>query len=476
MAWKDPTGRDPYEYLEGFNNHFSISHPSAPNALPTLGHNPQHGPYGLYTEQLSGTAFTAPRHLNQRTWLYRIRPSVCHTPFSPHRSPPPHFLSSFTNLTDTRLCPTPTQLRWDPFPSSATSTWLSSLSTIAGAGEAQTKHGLAIHVYGFGTDMLHEAFYNSDGDLLLLPVQGTLDIQTEFGKLWVPPGEVCIIPRGMKFSVHRGDLKSNSSGQWTGYILESFSALHFTLPDLGPIGANGLANPRDFKYPVPWYEDVDYPLTAPDGATTVPHFTLHNKFLGSLYTATQPHSPFDVLSFNGNYLPYKYLLTAFSPVGSISHDHPDPSIFTVLSLPNPATPGTSLADLVLFPPRWLVARHTFRPPYFHRNVMSEFMINVYGEYDAKDAGKGGFVPGGASLHGMNVAHGPDKKSWEKETSRKNDEPVFVGQGSMAVMFETSLQLVTTKWAVEGCGVRQVGYNEVWEGFEPLWRMMKPEGA
>lgn len=345
--------------------------------------------------------------------------------------------------------------------------WVEGLRTVAGAGETQTKTGLAIHVYGFGRDMVDEGFYNSDGDMLVVPVVGTLDVVTEFGRLWVPPGEICVVPRGIKFSVNRG----GGEGGCRGYVLETFSALHFTLPDLGPIGANGLANPQDFKYPVPWFEDRDYPTS--DGGA--PYFTITNKFLGRMYRATQAHTPYDVVAYNGNYLPYKYALSAFSPVGSISHDHPDPSIFTVLTLPNPATPGTALADFVLFPPRWLVAEDTFRPPYFHRNVMTEFMVNIKGEYDAKDAGKGGFVPGGASLHSMNAAHGPDRATYEKEVGRPPG-PVKVGEGSLAVMFETSLQLVTTRWAMEGCGKRQLGYSEVWEGFDVPWRREKPEGA
>ncbi|RPB22514.1 Homogentisate 1,2-dioxygenase [Terfezia boudieri ATCC MYA-4762] len=475
MCWKDPAGSDPYEYQVGFNNHFSVTHPSAPGALPTRGNNPQKAPYGLYTEQLSGTAFTVPRHLSQRTWLYRIRPSVSHTPFKP--VPHPHIISSFTNLDDSRLYPTPTQLRWDPFDlDDEKANWVEGLQTVAGAGETQTKMGLAIHVYGFGRDMVDESFYNSDGDMLIVPVVGTLDIVTEFGKLWVPPGEICVLPRGIKFSVKRGPLVETNcrdmpSG-WKGYILETFSALHFTLPDLGPIGANGLANPQDFKYPVPWFEDKDYGASTPSRSS---HFTIINKFLGKIYHATQNHSPYNVVAYNGNYLPYKYPLSEFSPVGSISHDHPDPSIFTVLSLPNPATPGTALADFVLFPPRWLVAERTFRPPYFHRNVMTEFMVNIKGEYDAKDAGQGGFVPGGASLHSMNAAHGPDRATYEKELARQ-DGPKKVGDGSLAIMFETSLQLVPTKWAVEGCGKRQMAYSEVWEGFEVSWRKEKPEGA
>lgn len=335
---------------------------------------------------------------------------------------------------------------------------MQSLRTIAGAGEPQMKTGLAIHSYVFDVDMhTQTSFYNSDGDLLLLPITGVLDVVTEFGKMMVGPGDVCVLPRGVKFSVSRfGD---TSSAAATGYVLETFSALHFTLPDLGPIGANGLANPRDFKYPTAWIDSTTSPSSS---STSSGSFTLINKFLGRGFVAKQDTSPYDVPAWHGNYLPYKYSLHDFSPVGSVGFDHPDPSIFTVLSLPNPATPGTALADLVVFPPRWLVAESTFRPPYFHRNVMSEFMINVLGEYDGKEGG--GFGRGAASLHGMNAAHGPDKVTFDKETRERPEGPKKVGEGSLAVMFESSAQLVTTRWAVEG-GERQRGYHEVWSGFE-----------
>ncbi|KAK6353122.1 hypothetical protein TWF696_005112 [Orbilia brochopaga] len=477
MVWRDPDNQDPNLYHEGFGNH--VCSEAVAGALPQLGNNPQKCAYGLYAEQLSGTAFTVERAHNQRTWLYRIRPSVEHDRFT--RLNHPYLISDFSPASQD-IHVTPTQLRWDPFdvPSShsvtdaasgtdatnekfsddsahassisaASQDFVDSLRTVAGSGQPQTKHGLAIHIYGFNKPMTRKSFYNSDGDLLLLPQLGRLSIRTEFGSMHVAPGEICVIGRGMKFSIT--ELPDGEEKGCRGYILETFCAGHWELPDLGPIGANGLANHRDFKYPVAQYEDVDE------------EWEVVNKFMGGLFSARQGHCPYDVVAYHGNYLPYMYSLHKFSPVGSIGFDHPDPSIFTVLTMKNHATPGTALADFVLFPPRWLVAENTFRPPWFHRNVMSEFMVNVAGEYDAK---AGGFVPGGASLHNCNTAHGPDKESFEK-ASNADLKPQKVGEGSLAIMFESSLQLATTGWAVRESGKVQEGYNAVWQDFVPYFR-------
>ncbi|KAF3288310.1 hypothetical protein TWF970_005391 [Orbilia oligospora] len=476
MVWRDPENADPNLYHEGFGNHFCSE--AVPGALPKLGNNPQKCAYGLYAEQLSGTAFTVDRPHNQRTWLYRIRPSVEHDRFT--KLSHPYLISDYSPSNTQDVHVTPTQLRWNPFdvPSSHSITdkstgrnveavgkadgnahdtsagsqdFIDSLRSVSGSGQPQTKDGLAIHVYGFNKPMVRKSFYNSDGDYLILPQLGRLSIHTEFGNLLVAPGEICVISRGMKFSIP--ELPDGKEKGCRGYILETYCAGHWELPDLGPIGANGLANHRDFKYPVARYVDEDE------------EWEVVNKFMGGLFSAKQNHCPYDVVAYHGNYLPYKYSLHMFSPVGSIGFDHPDPSIFTVLTMKNHATPGTALADFVLFPPRWLVAENTFRPPWFHRNVMAEFMVNVTGEYDAK---AGGFLPGGASLHNCNTAHGPDKESFEK-ASNADLKPMKVGDGSLAIMFETSLQLATTTWAVKESGKVQEDYNAVWQDFEPYFR-------
>ncbi|CAD0202689.1 unnamed protein product [Chrysodeixis includens] len=330
------------QYLSGFGSEFTSEDPRRPGSLPEGQNNPQRCPYGLYAEQLSGTAFTAPRHENKRSWLYRIRPSVIHKPFQK--------LDAAKYLTHNwdEQEPDPNQSRWLPFdlpPASQSVDFVSGLHTVCGAGDPRSRNGLAIHVYLCNASMDKKAFYSSDGDLLIVPQQGTLKITTEFGLMEVSPNEIAVIQLGMRFSV-------NVEGPTRGYILEVFDG-HFKLPDLGPIGANGLANPRDFLTPVARYFDEE-----------IPGFKIVNKYQGSLFVAEQSHSPFDVVAWHGNYVPYKYDLSKFMVINSVLYDHADPSIFTVLTCPS-TRPGVAIADFVIFPPRWTVTEHTFRPPYYH---------------------------------------------------------------------------------------------------------------
>ncbi|TPX30915.1 homogentisate 1,2-dioxygenase [Synchytrium microbalum] len=364
-----------------------------PDALPVGQNSPQVCPYYLVAEHLSGTAFTAPRGLNLSSWLYRIRPSVTHLPYSKIASD--NIVKNWSPFDGNReVESTPTQLRWSPFdiPTSGDVTFIQGIKSICGAGEPSTKNGLAIYVYGANKNMTNEAFYDADGDFLIVPQEGSLNIQTEFGWLLVQPNEICVIPRGIRYSVKLPD------GPSRGYILETFDR-HFELPDLGPIGANGLANPRDFMHPTACFEDIDGPGVS---------YNLIGKFQGNLFAAAQSHSPFDVVAWHGNYVPFKYDLDRFVPYNTVLKDHSDPSIFTVLTVKT-GNPGVALADFVIFPPRWLVAENTFRPPYFHRNCMSEFMGLISGAYDGK---KEGFQPGGCSLHSMMTAHGPDAATME----------------------------------------------------------------
>jgi len=312
------------------------------------------------------------------------------------------------------------------------------LHTMAGAGDPATKTGLAIHLYVANTDMTKRAMYNSDGDYLIVPQLGRLDIQTEFGFLEVFPGEICVIPRCILFSVSLPD------GPSRGYVLEVYEG-HFKLPDLGPIGANGLANPRDFMAPVAAFDDAEE------------EWTVKNKFLGQMFEFKKHHSPFNIVAWHGNYYPYKYDLEQFNTIGSISYDHPDPSIFTVLTCPS-AVHGTAVADFVIFPPRWLVQEKTFRPPWYHRNVMSEYMGLVKGIYDAKEVG---FVPGGGSLHSIGSAHGPETQVFEKASTvplapQKLDN-------TMAFMFESTYMLYVTKFAHD---------NNVDEDYWKCWQDLK----
>lgn len=359
----------------------------------------------------------------------------------------------------------PNQLRWDPFAHNEAKDedFASGMRLVAGAGDATLKEGLGMYVYAAGKSMDEKsAFYSADGDLLIVPQEGDLDIRTEFGWLLVRPMEICVIPRGVKYQVLL------PSGPARGYALELYQG-HFALPELGPIGSNGLANARDFQAPLANFSE-DFGATAHAGNNT---YTVTVKFNNALFETRQTHTPFDVVAWHGNYYPYKYDLGRFNTIGTISYDHPDPSIFTVLSAPS-AVPGTAVADFVIFPPRWLVGEDTFRPPWYHRNTMSEFMGLIQGGYDAKKGGAGGFVPGGASLHNVMSGHGPDAASHEgaREAELK---PVKVGAGSCAFMFESCLMMGVTEWGLRTCKKVQEGYSEEsWGGVITHFKL--PDGV
>ncbi|XP_044758265.1 homogentisate 1,2-dioxygenase [Coccinella septempunctata] len=420
------------KYLSGFGSEFSSEDPRCPNSLPKGQNSPQICPYGLYAEQLSGSAFTAPRSDNKRSWLYRILPSVGHKPFQSFSEG--NFDSKWQETK-----PNPNQLRWNPFDlPSETRDFVQGIYTICGTGDPKLRLGLAIHIYSCNTSMKNRAFYNSDGDFLIVPQQGKLLVKTEFGKLQVSPNEICVIQQGMRFQV----LVSEAC---RGYILEVYGR-HFSLPDLGPIGANGLANPRDFQSPVAHFEDIQG------------EFEIVSKYQGSLFVCSQDHSPFDVVAWHGNYVPYKYDLANFMVVNSVSFDHCDPSIFTVLTCQS-EKPGTAIADFVIFPPRWSVQENTFRPPYYHRNCMSEFMGLISGRYEAK---QGGFLPGGATLHSIMTPHGPDVDCFEK-ASKEELKPARIAEGSQGFMFESCLGLALTEWGAKTCKKLDAGYHKCWEG-------------
>lgn len=419
-------------YLSGFGNEFATE--ALPGILPVGQNSPQQVARGLYAEQLSGTAFTAPRAENRRSWLYRIRPSAVHGKF--FKKNHPTLRSGSFRDTD----PSPNQLRWNPFPVPTTaSDFIDGLVTIAGNGSADTQSGIAIHLYLANQSMKHRFFYNADGELLIVPQLGELNLRTEFGVIDMKPGEIAVIPRGVRFAV---DLLSDTA---RGYVCENYGSL-LRLPDLGPIGANGLANPRDFLTPVAAFEDQEGQCE------------LIAKFAGKCWTAPIDHSPLDVVAWHGNYVPYKYDLAHFNVMNSVSFDHADPSIFTVLTSPS-GLAGTANIDFVIFPPRWIVAENTFRPPWFHRNVMSEYMGLVHGQYDAKAEG---FLPGGGSLHNCMSAHGPDVATFEK-ASHADLVPQKIDQ-TLAFMFETRLPLRPTKLALESPHL-QGNYMDCWQGFK-----------
>ena len=423
-------------YLSGFGN--ELASEAVSGVLPQGQNAPQRPPQGLYTEQLSGTPFTAPRAQNRRSWLYRIRPAAMRGPF----------LRIADGLIRTAPCgeaePSPNRLRWNPVPfPDEPADFIDSLATIGTNGDAAARCGIAVHLYRAARPMADRVFYDADGELLIVPQQGRLLLHTEFGPLAAAPGEIAVIPRGVRFRAELPD------GQAGGYVCENYGAL-FRLPELGPIGANGLANPRDFLSPCAAFEE--------GGGRC----ELVAKFEGHLWATMLDHSPLDVVAWHGNYLPYKYDLARFNAINTVSFDHPDPSIFTVLTAPTD-TPGTANCDFVIFPPRWMVAEHTFRPPFFHRNVMSEFMGLVRGAYDAKAAG---FVPGGMSLHNCLSAHGPDRATFDQAVAA--DLAPRKIEGTLAFMFETALTLRPTRFALDTPAL-QPDYDECWTGFEPRFR-------
>jgi len=423
------TSEEKFKYQSGFGNEFATE--AIAGALPVGRNSPQKVAFGLYAEQFSGTSFTTPRLLNKRTWTYRIRPSVLHKPFQ--RVENNLLVSRFDEIETA-----PNQLRWNPLPFPETEKdFVDGLTTIAGCGDLFAQSGIAIHIFAATKSMSERFFYNADGEMLIVPENGRLKIPTELGVIEVEAGEIAVIPRGLKFRVELPD------GKARGYVCENYAA-HLRLPDLGPIGANGLANPRDFETPQAWFEDED-------GTCQIVA-----KFGGNLWACETDHSPLDVVAWHGNYAPYKYDLRRFNTIGSVSFDHPDPSVYTVLTAPSPEI-GVANCDFVIFPDRWLVAENTFRPPWFHRNFMSEFMGLVFGQYDAKEEG---FVAGGASLHNQMSAHGPDAEAFQKASNAELKPQKL--SGTMAFMFESRYIIRPTRFALETAEL-QHEYFEVWQG-------------
>ena len=417
-------------YQSGFGSEFATE--ALPGALPHGQNSPQKVPYGLYAEQLSGTSFTAPRHANRRSWLYRLRPAAVHGAFRPLEA------ARLKSAPFDEMPVPPEQLRWDPLPlPSAPTDFVDGLVTMAGNGDAAMQAGIGVHIYACNRSMRDRFFYDADGELLIVPQQGALRVATELGTLDAKPGEIAVVPRGVRFQIVLHDANAR------GYVCENYGAM-LRLPELGPIGSNGLANPRDFEFPVAAFEEREG------------DFELITKFGGRLWTAPIDHSPLDAVAWHGNLAPYKYDLARFNAMNTVSFDHADPSIFTVLTSPSD-TAGTANVDFVIFPPRWMVAEHTFRPPWFHRNVMSEFMGLIHGAYDAKAEG---FAPGGASLHNCMSGHGPDAATFEK-ASRAELAPQKL-EDTLAFMFETRYVIRPTRFAIES-PQRQKDYLDCWQG-------------
>ena len=419
------------KYLAGFGSHHESE--ALPGALPVGRNSPQQVPFGLYAEQLSGSSFTMPRSQNLRTWLYRQRPSAMHPAYAPIDA------GGWRTAPDATAVASPNRMRWGALalPEAGTD-FIAGMRTLALCGDAAAQRGIGVHRYAANRSM-DRVFHDADGELLVVPQDGGLRIATEMGLMEVVPGEIALLPRGVRFRI---DLPNGTA---RGYVCENYGA-PLRLPELGPIGSNGLASPRDFLVPTAAFEDA---------ART----SVVAKFAGGLWETTLAHSPLDVVAWHGNYVPCKYDLARFNTMNTVSFDHPDPSIFTVLTSPSD-TAGMANVDFVIFPPRWMVAEGTFRPPYFHRNVMSELMGLVRGAYDAKAEG---FMPGGASLHNAMSAHGPDRASYDKAVAAKL-EPHYLSD-TLAFMFETRYPYATPREALAGAS-RQSTYDAVWGGFAP----------
>jgi homogentisate 1,2-dioxygenase len=429
---------DEFRYAGGFGNEFATE--AVAGALPEGRNSPQQVPLGLYAEQISGTAFTQPRAVNRRTWVYRILPSAQHPPFARIDN------GRLRSTPFDEVEPNPNRLRWDPLPlplSGVPTDFIDGLYTVAGNGDVGTRAGMAVHLYAANADMTDRYFVDADGELLFVPELSSITLHTELGPLRVSPGEIAVVPRGIRFRVELSD------GYARGYLCENFGA-PFTLPERGPIGANGLANERDFKVPHAAFEERNHAVQ------------VVQKFGGNLWAADYDHSPLDVVAWHGNYAPYKYDTANFMVLGTVSFDHPDPSIYTVLTSPS-ELPGLANVDFVIFAPRWLVGEDTFRPPWFHRNIMSEYMGLVRGVYDAKAEG---FTPGGASLHNTFAAHGPDAETYAKASTAELTPQKL--DSTLAFMFESRWTMVPTRQANEA-GHRQRDYDAVWSGLRRNFR-------
>ena len=420
------------DYMTGFGNEFATE--AVDGALPVGRNSPQRPPFGLYAEQLSGTAFTAPRSENHRSWLYRMRPSGEHGPYERYDCAP----GFAPGPIDEPFAPN--RLRWSPQPMpDGKVDLIDGITTIMASGDPADFIGVAVHVYAATADMARRAFMSADAEMLFVPQQGRLRLLTELGILDLEPGWIGLVPRGVRF---RAELPDGSA---RGYVGENHGHL-FRLPDLGPIGSNGLANPRDFETPVAAFEDIDE------------EFELIHKVRGSLWRTMLDHSPLDVVAWHGNLVPWRYDLSRFNTIGTVSFDHPDPSIFTVLTSPSDQ-PGTANCDFVIFPPRWMVAEDTFRPPWFHRNLMSEAMGLIHGAYDAK---ADGFAPGAISLHNIMTSHGPDRATWEA-ASAADLAPSKI-EDTMAFMFESRRAYIPTRQALDA-DTLQRDYDAAWSGFD-----------
>jgi homogentisate 1,2-dioxygenase len=380
--------------------------------------------------------------------MYKILPSITQPalePVDPKSSRATNLNRLVSDYKDkTKSVVVAKQLRWKCIPepdAKKNITFLDGLFSYCGAGSPEEREGLSIFGYTFNSCMGNDFFYSADGDFLFVPQTGPLHLETEMGKMLVDIGEFGVIPRGIKFRVV---IPGGEKVCHKGWICEVFGD-HMKLPELGPIGANGLANPQDFCIPKASYYNEKG------------EFNIYAKFLGEFFMCTSKMNPLDVVSWRGNYYPYKYNLRNYNTINSVSFDHPDPCIFTVMSSMS-TRPGVAVLDFVVFQKRFMVAENTFRPPYFHRNTMAEFMGNIYGDYDAKS---GGFEPGCSSLHSPMTPHGPETKATEK-AMHEDLKPVKY-KDTMSFMFESCylLRIANDAYVTESSVQVDHEYNNCW---------------
>jgi homogentisate 1,2-dioxygenase len=432
---KKPTRpEDPYEYHSGFGNEFESE--LIPGTLPIGQNSPQTCAYGLYAEQITGSSFAASRANMTRSFLYRRRPAAVHTSLTEIEGNPTYTASFLP--TDSSLHLVPSQLSWRAFTipakDSSAVDFIQGIHTLGGSGHPNLREGIAYHIYAFNSGMPNKAFANIDGDLLICPQEGHLDITTEFGHIYLQPSELCVIQRGLRFKVDIVEQYSPDGAR--GYIIETWGT-KWELPELGPLGGYGLANSRDFLHPT----------AAIDTTSTVP-WTVVTKQLDKYYASDQDHSPFDVVAWHGNYVPYKYDMSKFAYQNSVAVDHTDPSINTVLTAKS-RDAEAPLCDFLVFGPRWDVAQNTFRPPYFHRNCASEFLARIYGPTGGGRSEI--FVPGGASYEAGHTPHGTaDPRTMA--AMNMDLKPMRVGENQMTIMLESCRSLLFTDWAMTGSGV------------------------
>lgn len=435
---KSPTRpEDPYKYLVGFGNEHQSE--LIPGALPIGQNSPQLPPYGLYAEGITGTSFAASRHASMRNFLYRRRPACVHDKvekIEDNTTIETQFLNE-----GAKVHAIPSQVSWSSFiiPDKAAGEvdFTMGLHTLGGSGQPNIREGLAYHIFAFNTNMPNKAFMNNDGDFLIVAQEGHLDITTEFGHIYLQPSEICVIQQGLRFKLEMAEGHAPNGAR--GYIIETWGT-KWELPELGPIGGYGLANPRDFLFPV---ADIDTTSTGP--------WTVVSKQSGKYYATHQKHTPFDVVAWHGNYVPYKYDLTKFVYHNTVSVDHSDPSINTVLTAKSRDI-NAPLCDFLAFGPRWDVAENTFRPPYYHRNCASEFLARIYAPEGAKGGGRSSvFAPGGASYEAGFTPHGnADERS--VAAFHADLKPMLFGAGQLTFMLESCRSLLFTEWAMRESGV------------------------